>query len=102
MKTLIAFVSCRKGKGSVAALVWCGVVMGLIPACATRSQFQMGYERGAADTVKRQYWILQDMQRRDESGRDRPHLTVYRLPVTPDPNSKVKTVPYDISIPIYE
>jgi len=102
MKTIVPFVSCRKGKGLVAAFAWCGVVMCLFPACATRSQFQKGYEAGAADTVKRQYWILQDMQRREEPVRERPRLTVYRLPVTPDPNAKVKTVPYDISIPIYE
>jgi len=76
--------------------------MCLLPACATRSQFQKGYERGASDTVKRQYWILQDMQRREAAGQSRPRVSVYRLPVTPDPNAQVKTVPYEISIPIYE
>jgi len=71
----------------------------LLPACASRSPYQKGYERGASDTVKRQYWILQDMQKRDEK---KPRLSLYRMPVNPDPNATVKTVPYEITIPIYE
>jgi len=75
------------------------VVTCLLPACASRSPYQKGYERGASDTVKRQYWILQDMQKRDEK---KPRLSLYRMPVNPDPNGTVKTVPYEITIPIYE
>ena len=75
------------------------VVTCLLPACASRSPFQKGYERGASDTVKRQYWILQDMQKRNEK---KPRVSLYRIPVTPDPNATVKAVPYEISIPIYE
>jgi len=71
----------------------------LLPACASRSPYQKGYERGASDTVKRQYWILQDMQKHDEK---KPRLSLYRMPVNPDPNATVKTVPYEITIPIYE
>lgn len=71
----------------------------LLPACASRSPYQKGYECGASDTVKRQYWILQDMQKRDEK---KPRLSLYRMPVNPDPNATVKTVPYEITIPIYE
>ena len=71
----------------------------LLPACASRSPYQKGYERGASDTVKRQYWILQDMQKRDEK---KPRLSLHRMPVNPDPNATVKTVPYEITIPIYE
>jgi len=71
----------------------------LLPACASRSPYQKGYERGASDTVKRQYWILQDMQKRDEK---KLRLSLYRMPVIPDPNATVKTVPYEITIPIYE
>lgn len=71
----------------------------LLPACASRSPYQKGYERGASDTVKRQYWILQDMQKRNEK---KPRLSLYRMPVNPDPNATVKTVPYEITIPIYE
>ncbi|OJU97965.1 MAG: hypothetical protein BGO12_00185 [Verrucomicrobia bacterium 61-8] len=82
--------------------VWAALVACLLPACATRSQFQKGYERGASDTVKRQYWILQDMQKREAVGQSKPRLSVYRLPIAPDPNATVKTVPYEISIPIYE
>jgi len=71
----------------------------LLPACASRSPFQKGYERGASDTVKRQYWILQAMQKRDEK---KPRASLYRMPVDPDPKATVKTVPYEITIPIYE
>ncbi len=102
MKAILPFVSCRKRKACCAAVAWCGVVTCLLPACATRSQFQKGYERGASDTVKRQYWILQNMQKRDEAKEPRQRLSTYRLPVVPDPNATVKTVPYEIAIPIYE
>jgi len=85
----------RKIKAVCAALV----VTCVLPACASRSPFQKGYERGASDTVKRQYWILQDMQKRDEK---KPRLSLYRMPIEPDPNATVKTVPYEITIPIYE
>lgn len=85
----------RKMKSVCAALL----VTCLLPACASRSPYQKGYERGASDTVKRQYWILQDMQKRDEK---KPRLSLYRMPVNPDPNASVKTVPYEITIPIYE
>lgn len=102
MKTIVPFVSRRKRKSVLEAGAWAALAACLLPACATRSQFQKGYERGASDTVKRQYWILQDMQKREAAGRAKPRLSVYRLPVTPDPNATVKTVPYEISIPIYE
>ena len=85
----------RKINAVCAALV----VTCLLPACASRSPFQKGYERGASDTVKRQYWILQDMQKRDEK---KPRASLYRMPVNPDPNATVKKVPYEITIPIYE
>ena len=84
------------------AVVVCAVALCLLPACASRSQFQKGYESGAANTVKRQYWILQNMQKADETAAARPRMTVYRLPVEPDPNAQVKTVPYEIAVPIYE
>jgi hypothetical protein len=102
MRALLKVGPCRKIKGLIAAVAWCGAVTCLLPACATRSQFQKGYERGASDTVKRQYWILQNMQKRDEAKEPRQRLSTYRLPVVPDPNATVKTVPYEITIPIYE
>ena len=74
----------------------------LLPACASRSPFQKGYERGVSDTVKRQYWILQEMQKSNGAKKPRPRLSVYRMTVTPDPNATVKSVPYEISIPITE
>jgi hypothetical protein len=98
MKT--KFVSFRKIKAVSAAVAWCAVVV-FLPACASRSQFQKGYDAGTSDTVKRQYWILQDMQKRTGPKSER-RLSLYRVPVTPDPNPTVKTVPYEITIPVYE
>jgi hypothetical protein len=65
-----------------------------------RKQFQQGYDQGASDTVKRQYWILQNLQK----GKREPayRLTYYRFTIPPDPNASVKTVQRDIAIPIYE
>ena len=65
-----------------------------------RKQFQQGYDHGASDTVKRQYWILQNLQK----GKKEPayRLTYYRFTIPSDPNAPVKTVPRDIAIPIYE
>jgi len=37
-----------------------------------------------------------------EFAEGRKGLTIYRMPVAPDPDAKVKTVPYEIAIPIYE
>lgn len=102
MKTIIKFAPCRKIKACCAAVAWCAVVAFLLPACATRSQYQKGYDAGASDTVKRQYWILQDMEKCDGATEPRQRLSVYRMTVTPDPNAKVKTVPYEIAIPVYE
>jgi hypothetical protein len=82
--------------------VSCVVVACLLSACASRSQFQKGYDSGAGNTVKRQYWILQNMQKADETKSERPRVTVYRLPVEPDSNAAVKRVPYEIAVPIYE
>ncbi len=102
MKNLIRFFASRKRKAVCVAFAWCAVVAFLFPACASRSQFQKGYERGASDTVKRQYWILQDMQKRETAGQSKPRLSLYRMPVEPDPTAKVNAVPYEITIPIYE
>lgn len=102
MKTSLFLSSARKRKPSLLACVSCAVVVCLLSACAGRNQFQKGYESGAANTVKRQYWILQNMQKADETKVERPRVTVYRLPVEPDPNATVKTVPYEIAVPIYE
>jgi hypothetical protein len=48
--------------------------------------------------VKRQYWIEQSLQKPGKN--PERHLSVYKLTVPPDPDAKVKTVPYEIAIPI--
>jgi hypothetical protein len=98
MKTSLRCFAARIKRTLCLAGLCCAVVA-VLPACASRSQFQKGYERGAADTVKRQYWILQDMQQRSESKPDR-RVSLYRIPITPDPDAAVKTVPYEITIPV--
>ena len=101
MKCLIRFVAGRK-KLRLAAFMHLGVAMLIPTACASWKEFQKGYERGSGDTVKRQYWIQQNMQKAEQSKEPHYRLTLYRIPVTPDPNATVKTVPYEIAIPIYE
>jgi hypothetical protein len=101
MKGLIEFVADRKRAGRLVTSTHCAVAMVMLTACAGRKEFQKGYERGSGDTVKRQYWIQQNMQKAGQS-KSPYRLTLYRIPVTPDPNALVKTVPYEIAIPIYE
>ncbi len=94
-------IALRKINNVLASFAWCGVITLLFPACASRSQFEKGYERGSADTVKRQYWILQDMQKRSEAKPER-RVSLYRIPITPDPAATVKTVPYEITLPVIQ
>jgi hypothetical protein len=84
----------------VLVVVGCWALESLLPACAARKEFQKGYERGAADTVKRQYWILQNLQK----GKQEPayRLTYYRFTVPSDSSAPVKTVAREIALPIYE
>jgi hypothetical protein len=98
MKNLITFVAGRKETVRLVAVIHCALAMVMLTACAGRKEFRKGYERGASDTAKRQYWIQQNMQ---EAGQSKSpyRLTLYRIPVTPDPNASVKTVPYEIAIP---
>ena len=98
MTTVLSLVSGRKRKPVFVAVAWCALA--LFPGCASRKEFQKGYERGAGDTVKRQYWMQQNLQKGEKASPYR--LTIYRMPVAPDPDAKVKTVPYEIAIPIYE
>jgi ABC-type uncharacterized transport system auxiliary subunit len=100
MKTILRFFAPRKMKACRAAVACCAV-LAFLPGCASRSQFQKGYEHGASDTVKRQYWILQDMQKRSEPKPER-RVSLYRIPITPDPSATVKTVPYEITIPVVQ
>ena len=92
----------RKEAGRLVTLLHCAVAMVILTACAGQKEFQRGYARGSGDTVKRQYWIQQNMQKTGQSKASPYRLTLYRIPVTPDPNAPVKTVPYEIAIPIYE
>ena len=50
MKCLIRFVAGRK-KLRLAAFMHLGVAMLILTACASRKEFQKGYERGARVTL---------------------------------------------------
>ena len=101
MKTFLHFTAGRKRNVRRAAVAWWAVCF--LSACASHKEFQKGYERGASDTVKRQYWIQQNLQKGKSSKDSSPYrLTLYRMPIKPDPNATVKAVPYEITIPIYE
>jgi hypothetical protein len=102
MKSLVEFLASRKGTGRLVAFAHCAVAMVLLTACAGQKEFERGYARGSGDTVKRQYWIQQNMQKAGQSEASPYRLTLYRIPIAPDPDAKVKTVPYEIAIPIYE
>jgi hypothetical protein len=101
MKSLVESVATRKRTGRLVAFVHCAIAIVMLTGCAGQKEFERGYARGSGDTVKRQYWIQQNMQKA-ESKASPYRLTLYRIPVAPDPDAKVKTVPYEIAIPIYE
>jgi hypothetical protein len=89
------------GAAGGAAIGGIGTILAINSAKAgQRKQFQAGYDQGASDTVKRQYWISQNLQKGKQERAYR--LTYYRFTIPPDPNAEVKTVPRDITIPIYE
>ena len=101
MKTCVLLVSARKRK-SVARVVGLGLFVGVFSGCAGHKEFQKGYDRGAADAVKRQYWIQQNLQKAAAPSREPGRPSIYQLRVDPDPKADVKTVPYEIAVPIYE
>jgi hypothetical protein len=101
MKSLVESVATRKRTARLVAFVHGAVAIVMLTGCAGQKEFERGYARGSGDTVKRQYWIQQNMRKTEQS--NSPYrLTLYRIPVAPDPNAPVKTVPYEIAIPIYE
>jgi hypothetical protein len=102
MKSLVEGIANRKRAGRLAASVHFVVAIVMLTGCAGQKEFERGYARGSGDTVKRQYWIQQNMQKAGQSKASPYRLTLYRIPVAPDPDAKVKTVPYEIAIPIYE
>jgi hypothetical protein len=78
MKSLIRFIAGRKKTVRLVAFVHCCVAIVMLTACAGRKEFQKGYERGSGDTVKRQYWIQQNMQN--------PHLRMMPQPAAETPS----------------
>jgi len=89
------------GAASGAAIGGIGTILAINSVkSGQRKQYQQGYDMGASDTAKRQYWILQNLQK----GKQEPayRLTYYRFTIPPDQNAPVKTVPRNLAIPIYE
>ena len=85
MKSLVEFVASRKRTGRLVAFVQCVSAMLMLTGCAGQKEFQRGYERGAGDTVKRQYWIQQNMQK---AGQSNVSLSAHTLPDTSCARSK--------------
>ena len=102
MKGLIESLASRKEAMRLVAFMHCAVLMAMLTACAGQKEFQKGYAQGSGDTVKRQYWIEQNMQKAGQAKASPYRLSLFRIPVKPDPTATIKTVPYEITIPIYE
>jgi hypothetical protein len=101
MKSPVELIANRKSAGRLVASSHCAAAIIMLTACAGQKEFERGYVCGSGDTVKRQYWIQQNMQKAEQS-KSPYRLTLYRIPVAPDRGAKVKTVPHEIAIPIYE
>ena len=66
MKSLIRSVAGRKRAGHLSAFVHFAVTVVMLMGCAGQKEFEKGYARGSGDTVKRQYWIQQNMQKAEQ------------------------------------
>ncbi len=99
-----AFLSARNPK--IAPLVSAGgaAMGGLMGGMAAQSvksgraaAFKEGYQQGASDAVKRQYWILQNLQK--ERGHE-DQWASYQIPINSYGN--VQKVSNDVTIPILQ
>ncbi|WP_404424690.1 hypothetical protein [Nibricoccus sp. IMCC34717] len=61
--------------GAVLLCAWVAMALGCSTRRGRQSTFDSGYRQGASDTVKRQYWIKQQLERRATSD-ERPRVYV--------------------------
>jgi hypothetical protein len=66
-------------------------------------QKEEGYQLGASDTVKRQYWIARNLQKKRDGEAEPGYRTqYYTFNIQPDPTAEINRVPYNITLPILE
>ena len=69
----------------------------LLAGCATgRTALEKAYDSGKGDTVKRQYWIMQNRQKDMEKKEDY-QVRYYKMPAPTDVNG-VKFVPHTMTV----
>ena len=61
-----------------------------------------GYQLGASDTVKRQYWIARNLQKGEGDAEPGYRTRYYTFNIQPDPTAEINRVPYNITVPILE
>ncbi|HEY5813744.1 MAG TPA: hypothetical protein VIT23_13945 [Terrimicrobiaceae bacterium] len=69
---------------------------------AKEKQKEEGYQLGASDTVKRQYWIARNLQKRNGDAEPGYRTQYYTFNIQPDPTAEINRVPYNITVPILE
>jgi hypothetical protein len=84
-----------------------GAILGGAYAGAEKRQKQKqreeGYQLGASDTVKRQYWIARNLQKRQDSDAEPGYRTqYYTFNIQPDATAEINRVPYNVTVPILE
>jgi hypothetical protein len=99
--TLPCSLAGRKRKPALLSALWVASMLFVLSSCASRTKFQQGYDRGSADAVKRQYWMQQNLQKQPTATQP-GRLHYYHIPIQPVADAAIKTVPYEITIPIYE
>ena len=65
-------------------------------------QREEGYQLGASDTVKRQYWIARNLQKGNGDAEPGYRTQYYTFNIQPDPTAEINRVPYNITVPILE
>lgn len=61
--------------------------------------FVKGYEKASSDSIKRHYWMLQDLQMKDSLAGD---ISYYTVPAQLQKPDGTKLVPHSVTIPIVE
>lgn len=69
----------------------------------TKGKELAAYSLGQSDAVKRQYWILRNMQMGKQKGEEVAYKPrYYTFNIQPDPQANINKVPYNITLPIVE
>ena len=67
----------------------------VIAGCASRSDYEKGYDAGAGDIVKEQYWITQNRQKETQKSDYKVRYYKFDAPTNVD---GVKYVPHKITV----